>query len=198
MTELQFHDTTLAITDLYGQAWLRGSQIATALGYASPEVRIRDLYNRHRAEFTPEMTALVNLPTAGGMQETRIFSLRGARLLAMHARTARAAEFRAWVLDLIEGASRPVSPAAELLAAQAEINALRAELLRQNRRWDRLRQIIGLGLTRAEIAGALRISSATLTRDIRAMRNLGLITPQALTGHGPRRDTRQVEMFAHV
>ena len=37
------------------------------------------------------MTALVELDTAGGRQQVRIFSLRGAHLLVMLSRTARAA-----------------------------------------------------------------------------------------------------------
>jgi hypothetical protein len=38
----------------------------------------------------------------------RIFSLRGAHLLGMFARTARAAEFRRWVLDILEGVVAPM------------------------------------------------------------------------------------------
>ena len=48
------------------------------------------------------MTAVVTLPTEGGPQETRIFSLRGCHLLAMFARTPVAKEFRKWCLDVIE------------------------------------------------------------------------------------------------
>ena len=48
------------------------------------------------------MTAVVTLPTEGGPQETRIFSLRGCHLLAMFARTPVAKAFRRWVLDVIE------------------------------------------------------------------------------------------------
>lgn len=49
------------------------------------------------------MTALIDLPTKGGIQQVRIFSLRGAHLLAMFARTKVAKEFRHWVLDVLEG-----------------------------------------------------------------------------------------------
>lgn len=48
------------------------------------------------------MTAVVTLPTEGGPQETRIFSLRGCHPLAMFARTPVAKAFRRWVLDVIE------------------------------------------------------------------------------------------------
>ena len=38
----------------------------------------------------------------GGLQQVRVFSLRGAHLLGMLARTEKAKEFRRWVLDVIE------------------------------------------------------------------------------------------------
>lgn len=173
MQELQFHDTTLAITDLHGQAWLRGPQIAGALGYANPGKRIADLFNRHRAEFTPEMTALVDLPTPGGMQETRIFSLRGARLLAMHARTPRAAEFRAWVLDLIEGKANLPVPAPEA----DRVERLTTALLKMQPRLKRIAELRNLGLSRVEIAGAMRIALSTLHGDLKLLELAGLIAP---------------------
>ena len=84
------------------QPWIRGYQIGRALGYTAPDVQISKLYTRHADEFTPAMTAVVTLPTEGGPQETRIFSLRGCHLLAMFARTPVAKAFRKWVLDVIE------------------------------------------------------------------------------------------------
>ncbi len=84
------------------QPWVRGYQIGRALGYTAPDVQISKLYTRHADEFTPAMTAVVTLPTEGGPQETRIFSLRGCHLLAMFARTPVAKAFRRWVLNVIE------------------------------------------------------------------------------------------------
>ena len=78
------------------QPWVRGYQIGSALGYTAPDVQISKLYTRHADEFTPAMTAVVTLPTEGGPQETRIFSLRGCHLLAMFARTPVAKAFRKW------------------------------------------------------------------------------------------------------
>ena len=83
------------------EPWIRGSQVASALGYAKPE-RVTELYTRHAEEFTDSMTAVITLPTPGGPQETRIFSLRGCHLLAMFARTTVAKQFRVWVLDVLE------------------------------------------------------------------------------------------------
>lgn len=120
---LKFHDQKFTLTHRNGQPWLRGPQIADALGYAHGRQRIQQLYEKHAAEFTDSMTALVKLKTKGGEQEVRIFSLRGAHLLGMFARTERAAEFRRWVLDILDAdtegtAQRRAKPGANLLPAQ--------------------------------------------------------------------------------
>jgi prophage antirepressor-like protein len=50
------------------------------------------------------MVGVVNLtpPSGGGIQQTTIFSLRGAHLIAMFARTEKAKQFRRFILDLLE------------------------------------------------------------------------------------------------
>lgn len=93
-----------------GQPWIRGYQIGRALGYDKPEVSIPQLYTRHADEFTDEMTAVVKLPTEGGEQDVRIFSLRGCHLLAMFARTPVAKAFRKWVLDVLDTLERERQP----------------------------------------------------------------------------------------
>lgn len=112
-TALTFQSTRFDIVARDGQPWLRCPQIGDALGYAKRSgIAIDALYKRNKAEFTDRMTAVVKLPTAGGFQDTRIFSLRGAHLLGMFARTARAAEFRRWVLDVLEQQeAKPAVPA---------------------------------------------------------------------------------------
>jgi len=72
------------------------------LGYANPRQKIHDIYRRNSDEFTDTMTAVIDLPTAQGNQKVRVFSLRGAHLIAMFARTPKAKAFRRWVLDLID------------------------------------------------------------------------------------------------
>ena len=53
-------------------------------------------------------------------QNARIFSPRGRHLLAMYARTANAAAFRRWVLDVLEGyAPAPVAAADRVLTEPA-------------------------------------------------------------------------------
>lgn len=110
-TPLTFEHTSFDVLDQGGQPWLTGLQIASALGYRNPSADARNIYTRNAAEFTASMTRLVTLPTAGGPQQVRIFSLRGAHLLAMFARTGRAKAFRRWVLDVLDGtAPAPAAP----------------------------------------------------------------------------------------
>lgn len=110
MKALTFHHTQFDITDRNGQPWLRSFQIGSALGYKNPSADMAKLYDRNADEFTSSMTALVELDTAGGKQQVRIFSLRGVHLLAMLSRTKVAKEFRHWVLDVLEGVAEAPAP----------------------------------------------------------------------------------------
>lgn len=110
---LRFHSTSLHVVRRDGEVWLRCPQIGDALGYLKRGgIAIDAIYKRHAAEFTDRMTQLLTLPTAGGPQEVRVFSLRGAHPLAMFARTERAVEFRRWVLDVLEQQNQPAPAAA--------------------------------------------------------------------------------------
>lgn len=104
-TILHYHSNALEAVQMDGQMWLRVAQLCAPLGLAS-EFVLRRIVDRHSDEFSAEETRLVTLPTAGGEQEVRVFSLRGARLLALLARTPEAKAFRRWVLDLLEGRVR--------------------------------------------------------------------------------------------
>lgn len=127
---LCFQSVEFDVIPQNSQPWVRGYQIGTALGYGeNADVSIRKLYTRHADEFTPAMTAVVTLPTEGGPQETRIFSLRGCHLLAMFARTPVAKAFRRWVLDVIERYGDRVPVASPVTLNDAPISPeQRAEL----------------------------------------------------------------------
>lgn len=107
-TALVFQNTEFSIVARNNQPWLRLPQIGAALGYAQSH-KVQKVYDRHADEFTDSMTALVKIPdllpqtgATGQMREVRVFSLRGAHLLAMLSRTAVAKEFRKWVLDILD------------------------------------------------------------------------------------------------
>ncbi len=104
---LAFENTQFDVVDIHNIPWLRGAQVALALGYQNPANAIKDLYSRNTDEFTDEMTQVLDLPTAGGIQPVRIFSPRGCYLLGMLARTDKAKAFRVWVLDVLEGRVAP-------------------------------------------------------------------------------------------
>lgn len=101
MTTLTFKNTTLSVISQNNQSFLTAIELGKALQYAHSDNVLR-IYDRNADEFTAEMTALVEMKTAGGIQKVRIFSLRGAHLIAMFARTKIAKEFRKWVLDVLD------------------------------------------------------------------------------------------------
>ncbi|WP_316856231.1 BRO-N domain-containing protein, partial [Ralstonia mannitolilytica] len=78
---LVFEDIEFDVVDIRNVPWLRGLQVASALGYRNPTADIQNLFARNADEFTDEMTQVVELDTAGGRQPVRIFSPRGCYLL---------------------------------------------------------------------------------------------------------------------
>lgn len=101
---LTFDSVPLTLVTHNGRQWLRASEIACALGYSRTD-KVTRIYERHSREFTDSMTCILETPISGfsGITaESRLFSLRGAHLLAMFARTAKGVEFRRWVLDRLE------------------------------------------------------------------------------------------------
>lgn len=106
---LRFNNIEFQAVDQNGVPWLRGPQIGASLGYHDGGKKITELYQRHSDEFSPSMTDLVMVETAGGKQKVRIFSPRGCWLIGMFARTTQAKAFRRWVLDVLDQA-RTASP----------------------------------------------------------------------------------------
>ena len=102
MTTLTFQNTTLSVINQNNQTFLTASDLGKALDYSDADRSVRRLYTANADEFTAEMTALIEMPTAGGLQKVRIFSLHGAHLIAMFARTKVAKDFRKWVLDILD------------------------------------------------------------------------------------------------
>ncbi|MBY8252274.1 hypothetical protein KW526_06905 [Vibrio fluvialis] len=99
---LTFQNTHFDVIEQSNQIWLTAAQIGRALGYAR-EDSVSRIYDRNQDEFSNAMTETVKLTVSGNYQKTvRIFSLRGAHLIAMFARTSIAKQFRKWVLDILE------------------------------------------------------------------------------------------------
>lgn len=108
MNELTFKSQRIIPVIVNNLPFLRVPQIEGALNYRSG--KLLQIYNRHADEFTPDMSFLTTVDTAGGKQQVRVFSLRGCHLLAMFSKTPVAKEFRRWVLDLIERHNQQVKP----------------------------------------------------------------------------------------
>lgn len=126
--DLTFNDVLFDVIDRNNQPWVRSPQIGEALGYTKGSISISKLYEAHADEFTDAMTAVVTLPTEGGPQETRIFSLRGCHLLAMFARTPVAKAFRKWVLDVLDMLAASDHPAPQTVSSDTLSPSHRAEL----------------------------------------------------------------------
>ncbi len=131
-TILVFENTEFDVVDIHNVAWLRGPQIGDALGYAKDgRISIDKLYKSNADEFTPEMTQVLELPTAGGVQQVRVFSPRGCYLLGMLARTEKAKAFRQWVLDVLEGRAVPQAGRPVTVGQQIALHKLRSSLVRE-------------------------------------------------------------------
>lgn len=102
MTTLSFQNTSLSVINQNNQIWFSALDIGKALGYSNGDIGVKNIYNRHQDEFTPCMTALIDMRTNGGVQKVRIFSLRGCHLIGMLSHTKVAKEFRRWVLDILD------------------------------------------------------------------------------------------------
>lgn len=127
-TQLAFHEIQFNIVNHNNQIWLTAVEIAKALRYKSDD-SVTKIYNRNHEEFSPGMSETVNLTVSGNYQKTvRIFSLRGAHLIAMFARTPVAKEFRRWVLDILD---REVS-SAEIIPVKPAVKTRREEIYYEN------------------------------------------------------------------
>jgi hypothetical protein len=110
---LTFQNTHFDVVEKRNQIWLSASDIAKALGYAHLN-SISRVYARNKDEFSNEMTEEVNLTLSGNLTKSvRVFSLRGAHLIAMFARTAIAKQFRKWVLDILDKHTQLAAPIIE-------------------------------------------------------------------------------------
>lgn len=120
-TQLTFKNQTIIPVIVNNLPYLRVPQIEDALNYRCG--KLLQIYNRHADEFTPDMSFLTTVDTAGGRQQVRVFSLRGCHLLAMFSKTPVAKEFRRWVLDLIESHNRAISKI-ETVPATVDMKAI--------------------------------------------------------------------------
>lgn len=127
MNALLFQGSELVVREHDGIAWTTATDLSRFLGYARSD-EVSRLYQRHADEFSEQMTTVIRLPQSEVLREglpqsgvlrddqtgvlrssvpnatteIRLFSLRGAHLIAMLARTAIGKACRRWLLDLAE------------------------------------------------------------------------------------------------
>lgn len=124
-TQLAFHSTQFNVVSRHNSIYLTAVEIAQALGYKKSDA-VTQIYERNSDEFSGDMSETLNLSASGNYQKTvRIFSLRGAHLIAMFARTPVAKEFRRWVLDVLdrEVGAPVIMPAPPAQHHPAEVHA---------------------------------------------------------------------------
>ncbi|HEK1720086.1 TPA: hypothetical protein SMT55_001651 [Proteus mirabilis] len=104
-TGLTFQNITFEPIYQDGQLWFTSTELAKALGYSRTD-NVNRVYARNSDEFTDSMTTTVKMTLVRKTGEVdvmvRVFSLRGAHLIAMFASTPVAKEFRKWVLDILD------------------------------------------------------------------------------------------------
>lgn len=126
MKELMFQNQPIRLTEIDGKQWASAADIARALGYSRADSVTR-LYDKYKVEFSDSMTRIVETTesvfSGNLVTRSRVFSLRGAHLIAMFARTCKAQEFRRWVLDVLEQHQTAPSLIQEWYEAKAALDA---------------------------------------------------------------------------
>lgn len=163
---IKFQNQNIEIITVNGESYLNGNQIGSCLELAFPAKAVSKIYRKHKKEFAPEMSIAAEMPTATGNKLTRLYSLRGAALIAMYAQTPVAAQFRAFILDVLEGK--------QSTKAQAEqMNALREELLRLCPEWAKILRCHQAGLSGREIGKVIGKSRTTVNMTLQRMHACG-------------------------
>lgn len=101
-SEFNFQGKALVPVSNISGVWFTSADLAKALKYSNSRA-VTMLYNKYADEFTSGMSQVLEVSTSGNYRKkVRVFSLRGAHLIAMFARSDVAKEFRRWVLDILD------------------------------------------------------------------------------------------------
>lgn len=120
-TQLVFNNTPISIINLNNQIWITASELSKVLQYSDSRA-VTKIYNQYPDEFHSSMSQVLESSTSGNyIKKVRIFSLRGAHLIAMFSRTEIAREFRKWVLDILDKEVQKTTPQPATLPAPAPI-----------------------------------------------------------------------------
>lgn len=99
---IKFHDTEMHTIIRDGEAYVRGTDIARALGYQDPS-QVAKLYRRYEDDFLPQEVLKVDLTLSlGNKTKALFFNKDGATLIAMLAKTDKGGEFRRWIVGVLK------------------------------------------------------------------------------------------------
>lgn len=117
-----------------GEYYTTAAEVADALGYADAR-KVSNLYNKRKGEFRDAETCVLKVRTQGQSRSVRVFSPRGAMKVAILAETEKAAEFRDWILDVMEKlrtGERVLADPAKLMARIESLESALAESKRSH------------------------------------------------------------------
>ena len=116
-SDYNFHGVDLVPVAGQQGVWFTSADLAKALEYSNSRA-VTMIFNKYADEFTSGMSQVIESVTSADDAEVldlstskstknlkkkvRVFSLRGAHLIAMFARTDVAKDFRRWVLDILD------------------------------------------------------------------------------------------------
>lgn len=181
MAAIEYNDTPITIVDQEGQPWFLGTDLAKAIGYDENRSLTR-LHARNAEEFQDVDTRVVKLTPQGASQgrEYRIYSKTGAYLIAIMAKTEKAAKFRRWLVEVLNG-DVALPGYEEAAKNKAILDGLRASLLED---WPHLVEHLELarsGLPLAKIAEIMEIDEYDVGAAELVLHQYGFDTPDLLS-----------------
>jgi prophage antirepressor-like protein len=183
-----FEGVELEVVSFGGERWLRGPQIAGALGFKNPSKAVSDIYSRNRSEFDDSTTLVIEMPTNSGRQLVRLYNARGAALIAMKAQTPKGEAFRRWVLDVLEGSADTGAVAAgENMPPTVKSALIEMFLARKNNL--PIVRYRGKDLSTAEIGRLIGVSANYVNKRLRVAEYLGLVEKDPRTERFVNSDT---------
>ena len=176
MAIIEFNDTPITIVDRDGQPWFLGRD----LGFEDVE-KFNQIYRRNSEEFQGIDTCTLKLSVDGDDRPRihRIYSKTGAYLAAMMAKTEKAAKFRRWLVEVLNG--DVALPGYEDTArTKAILDGLRNDLLNDFPELIEHMRLARSGHTMTEIAKAREMDVMDVGVHERRLQEYGFDTPNLI------------------